>query len=76
MPHTLKYKLIMGFNPTGHPIILTKTSEFNTLNETHKWILTNMLPASIWWIDYKILCDGSLVEEKRNPNLDEDLRSR
>ena len=51
-------------------------SNFDTLNKTHKWILTNMLPSSIWWVDYQILCDGSLVEEKRNPNLDEDLKSR
>lgn len=66
----------MGFNPNHHPIVVTRTSYFDSLDETQKWILTHMLPSSIWWIDYQILCDGSLVEEKRNPNLDENLRSR
>ena len=76
MKHKLKCKLLIGFAPDKNPIIITKTSDFDSLDDIRKWILTNMLPQSIWWISYQILCDDVLIEEQRNPNLDEDLRSR
>ena len=63
-------------NPYSKPITKIVIINYENKDLIYSWISENMLPNSIWWIEYQILCDGFLVEEKRNPNLDENLRSR
>ena len=76
MLYTIKYNIFIGKNPDKNPIITKKEEYFENREDLDKWILINMLPQSIWWISYQILCDDVLIEEQSNPNLDEDLRSR
>ena len=76
MNYEFKYKIFYGLNPHSKPITKIVIINFENKDLIYSWISENMLPNSIWWIEYQILCDGFLVEEKRNPNLDENLRSR
>jgi hypothetical protein len=76
MSYTFEYINYFGKDPNRKPITKKTKIECENLDDIRKWILTNMLPQSIWWISYQILCDDVLIEEQRNPNLDEDLRSR
>jgi hypothetical protein len=76
MSYKIKYTLLMGFDPFKHPIIVKKEDLYDEMDSINSWIEKNILPSSIWWIDYQILNEEVILEEKRNINLNNDLRSR
>jgi hypothetical protein len=76
MSYTFEYISYYGKDPEGHPITKKIKDEYVSLDDVHKWIKTYMLPQSIWWISYQIMCNDNVIEEKINPNLDEELKSR
>jgi len=75
MNYVFEYVTFYGRDPNGHPIKKNVKIKYESMDEIHKWIKSNMPSQSIWWISYKIFCHNVLIEEKQNNNLDKNYRS-